>query len=181
MIDLNRFKCFLKEKNKKVNFDSMPLSNQYVSYDRYNYYYNISYNIAEKQFVTLDTMDLLSLCDIYSITSTDRTRTLVFPDKKTKLEFTYYERTATDIYLKTSFTDPNGSKYNQISNLISYSTAIPLNKSKVLMLVLAGPTDFIPKVNLPSELTGYYYAGVGMFYFLDKDLTNYPSSSLSDI
>lgn len=178
MFDIKRFKCFLKEKNKKVNFDSMPLSNEYVGYDKYNYYYNIYYNIAEKNFVTFETMDLLSLCDIYSITSTDRTRTLVFPDKKSKLEFTYYERTATDIYLRTSFTDPNGSSYNQLSNLISYSTAIPLDKSKVLMLVLAGPTDFIPKVNLPHELTGYYYAGVGMFYFLDKDLTNYPSSSL---
>ena len=180
MLDIKRFKCFLQEKKKKVNFDTMPLSNQYVSYDRYNYYYNIYYNIGEKNFVTLDTMDLLSLCDIYSITETDRTRTLVFPDKKSKLVFTYYERTATEIRLRTSFTDPNGSAYNQLSNLISYSTAIPLDKSKVLLLVLAGPTDFIPKVNMPSELTGYYYAGVGMFYFLDKDLTNYPSTSLKE-
>mgnify|MGYP003436045268 CR=1 FL=1 len=177
MLDIKRFKCFLQEKNKKVNFDSMPLSNQYVSYDRYNYYYNIYYNIGEKNFVTLNTMDLLSLCDIYSITSSDRTRTLVFPDKS-KLVFTYYERTATEIRLRTSFTAPNGSAYNQLSNLISYSTTIPLNKSKVLLLVLAGPTDFIPKVNMPSELTEYYYAGVGMFYFLNADLTNYPSSSL---
>ena len=179
MFDIKRFKCFLQEKNKKVTFDCMPLSNEYVGYDRYNYYYNICYNIAEKNFITLNSMDLLSLCDIYSITSSDRTRTLVFPDKS-KLVFTYYERTATEIRLRTSFTDPNGSAYNQLSNLISYSTAIPLNKSKVLLLVLSGPTDFIPKVNLPSELTGYYYAGVGMFYFLDKDLTNYPSSSLKE-
>ena len=177
MLDIKRFKCFLQEKDKKVNFDSMPLSNQYVSYDRYNYYYNIYYNIAEKNFVTLETMDLLSLCDIYSITSNDRTRTLVFPDKS-KLVFTYYERTSTEIRLRTSFTDPNGNNYNQLSNLISYSTVIPLDKSKVLLLVLAGPTDFIPKINMPSELTNYYYAGVGMFYFLNTDLTNYPSSSL---
>lgn len=177
MLDIKRFKCFLQEKDKKVNFDCMPLSNEYVSYDRYNYYYNIYYNIAEKNFVTLETMDLLSLCDIYSITSSDKTRTLVFPDKS-KLVFTYYERTATEIRLRTSFTDPNGSAYNQLSNLISYSTAIPLDKSKVLLLALAGPTDFIPKINMPSELTGYYYAGVGMFYFLDSELTLYPSTSL---
>lgn len=179
MLDIKRFKCFLQEKDKKVNFDCMPLSNEYVSYDRYNYYYNIYYNIAEKNFVTLNTMDLLSLCDIYSITSSDRTRTLVFPDKS-KLVFTYYERTATEIRLRTSFTNPNGSAYNQLSNLISYSTAIPLNKSKVLLLVLSGPTDFIPKVNMPSELTEYYYAGVGMFYFLNADLSDYPSSSLKE-
>lgn len=177
MFDIKRFKCFLEEKKKKVTFDCMPLSNEYVSYDRYNYYYNIYYNIAEKNFVTLETMDLLSLCDIYSITSSDRTRTLVFPDKS-KLVFTYYERTATEICLRTSFTDPKGSPYNQLSNLISYSTAIPLDKSKVLLLVLSGPTDYIPKINMPSELTEYYYAGVGMFYFLDSDLTNYPSTSL---
>lgn len=177
MFDIKRFKCFLQEKKKKVTFDCMPLSNEYVSYDRYNYYYNIYYNIAEKNFVTLETMDLLSLCDIYSITSSDRTRTLVFPDKS-KLVFTYYERTANEIRLRTSFTDPNGSPYNELSNLISYSTAIPLDKSKVLLLVLSGPTDFIPKINMPSELTNYYYAGVGMFYFLNTDLTDYPSSSL---
>ena len=177
MFDIKRFKCFLQEKNKKVTFDCMPLSNEYVSYDKYGYYYNIYYNIAEKNFVTLNTMDLLSLCDIYSITSSDRTRTLVFPDKS-KLVFTYYERTATEIRLRTSFTDPNGSAYNELSNLISYSTAIPLNKSKVLLLVLSGPSDFIPKINMPAELTNYYYAGVGIFYFLNSDLTNYPSSSL---
>ena len=99
MLEIIRFKCFLKEKNKKVTLDCMPLADQYFGYDNTNSYYQIYYKFAPKEFVTLKTMDILSLCDIYSITSSDTTRTLIFPDKS-QLVFTYYNRTDTLIYLR---------------------------------------------------------------------------------
>lgn len=176
MFEIIRFKCFLKEKNKKVTLDCMPLADQYFGYDNTNSYYTIYYKFAPKEFVTLKTMDILSLCDIYSITSTDTTRTLIFPDKS-QLVFTYYNRTDTLIYLRTSFTDPNGSAYNQIANLFSFSQPIPLDKSNVYLLALCGPSDTIPNKNLPSHVTDYPYGGGGEFKLLPRDLSSYPQTN----
>ena len=176
MFEIIRFKCFLKEKNKKVTLDCMPLADQYFGYNRTDSYYQIYYKFASKEFVTLRTMDILSLCDIYSITSSDTTRTLIFPDKS-QLVFTYYNRTDTLIYLRTSFTDPNGSAYNDIANLFSFSQPIPLDKSNVYLLALCGPSDIIPNKNLPALVTDYPYGGSGQFYLLPRDLSGYPQTT----
>ena len=176
MFEIFRFKCFLKEKNKKVTLDCMPLDDQYFGYDNTNSYYTIYYKFADKNFVTLETMDLFTVCDIYTITSSDTTRTLIFPDKS-QLVFTYHNRTDTLIYLRTSFTDPNGSAYNQIANLFSFSQPIPLDKSNVYLLALCGPSDTIPNKNLPSYVTDYPYGGGGEFQLLPSDLSSYPQTN----
>lgn len=176
MLEIIQFHCSLQEKNKKVTLECLPLDDQYFGYDRTNYYYALYYKLASKDFVRLGTMDILSLCDIYSITSTDRTRTLIFHNKS-KLEFSYYNRTDKAIYLQCSFTDPNGNSYNEISNRLSYNTEIPLDKSKSWFLALSGPSDTIPNKNLPQPITRYPYAGGGIFYFVNSDLSNFPSTS----
>lgn len=176
MLEIIQFRCSLEEKNKHVTLECLPLEDQYFGYDRTNYYYALYYKLASKDYVRMGSMDILSLCDIYSITSTDTTRTLVFHNKS-KLVFTYYNRTDTAIYLRCSFTDPNGNSYNQISNILSYSTAIPLDGSKVWFLVLSGPSDTIPNKNLPHPITRYPYAGGGIFHYVNTDLSNFPSTS----
>ena len=176
MLEIIQFHCLLEEKNKKVTLECLPLADQYFGYDRTNYYYALYYKLASKDFVRMSTMDILSLCDIYSITSTDRTRTLLFHNKS-KLVFTYYNRTATSIYLQCSFTDTNGNSYNEISNRLSYSTEIPLDGSRAWFLALSGPSDTIPNKNLPQPVTRYPYAGGGIFHFVNSDLSNFPSTS----
>lgn len=171
-----RFKCLLKEKNKNVTLQCLPLVDQYFGYDRTNYYYALYYKLASKDFYSLATMDIFSLCDIYSITSSDRTRTLEFHNKS-KLVFSYYNRTKTDIYLNVSFTDPNGNSYNAISNRISYSQPIPLNKTKAWLLCLCGPSDTVPNINLPSSVTRYPYGGGGIFFFVNSDLSDFTPST----
>lgn len=176
MLEIIQFHCSLQEKNKKVTLECLPLDDQYFEYDSTNYYYALYYKLASKDFVRLGTMDILSLCDIYSITSTDRTRTLIFHNKS-KLAFSYYNRTDKAIYLQCSFTDPNGNSYKAISNRLSYNTEIPLDKSKVWFLALSGPSDTIPNKNLPQPITRYPYAGGGIFHFVNSDLSNFPSTS----
>lgn len=177
MLEIIRFKCFLKEKNKKVTLDCMPLADQYFGYDNTNAYYTIYYKFADKEFVTLETMDLFTVCDIYSMNSTDKTRTLIFPDKST-LVFTYYSRTSTSISLNTSFTDPNGSAYNALSGYITRYDPIPLDKSISYLLYLCGPSDIIENKNLPAPVTDYPYGGGGGFQKLARDLSWYPSTNI---
>lgn len=177
MFEIIRFKCFLKEKNKKVTLDCMPLDDQYFGYDNTNSYYTIYYKFADKNFVTLETMDLFTVCDIYTITSSDTTRTLIFPDKS-QLVFSYYRRTNTSIRLKLSFTDPNGANYNAISGYITQSDEIPLDKSIAYLLYLCGPSDIIPNKNLPALVTNYPYGGGGGFQKLERNLSWYPLTNL---
>ena len=176
MFEIIRFKCFLQEKNKKVTLDCMPLDDQYFGYDNTNSYYTIYYKFADKAFVTLETMDLFTVCDIYSMTSTDKTRTLIFPDKS-KLVFTCHSRSSTEISLNLSFTDPNGSAYNALSGYITRNDPIPLDKSIAYLLYLYGPSDIIENKNLPAPVTDYPYGGGGGFQKLSRDLSWYPATN----
>ena len=177
MLEIIRFKCYLKEKNKKVTLDCMPLADQYFGYDNTNSYYTIYYKFADKAFVTLETMDLFSVCDIYSMTSTDKTRTLIFPDKST-LVFTYHSRSSTSISLNMSFKDPNGSAYNALSGYITRNDPIPLDKSISYLLYLCGPSDIIENKNLPAPVTDYPYGGGGGFQKLESNLNWYPLTNI---
>ena len=177
MLEIIRFNCFLQEKNKKVTLDCMPLADQYFGYDNTNSYYNIYYKFADKTFITLETMDLFTVCDIYSMTSTDNTRTLIFPDKS-KLVFTYDNRSSTSISLNMSFKDPNGSAYNALSSYITRYDPIPLDKSIVYLLKLCGPSDIIENKNLPAPVTNYPYGGGGGFQKMERDLSWFPSTTI---
>ena len=111
------------------------------------------------------------------MTSTDKTRTLIFPDKST-LVFTYNSRSSTEISLNMSFTDPNGSAYNALSSYITRYDPIPLDKSIVYLLKLCGPSDIIENKNLPAPVTNYPYGGGGGFQKMERDLSWFPSTTI---